>query len=59
MLVFSSSSQDSSQSLYGDTLAKNIYWKDENTLDDSAPDPRTNAFKPEKPPGFQFANFTR
>ncbi|CAG2256859.1 unnamed protein product [Mytilus edulis] len=53
------SSQDSSQSLYGDTLAKNIYWKDENTLDDSAPDPRTNAFKPEKPPGFQFANFTR
>ncbi|XP_052076485.1 piggyBac transposable element-derived protein 4-like [Mytilus californianus] len=53
------SSQDSSQSLYGDTLAKSVYWKDENTFDDSAPDPRTKAFKPEKPPGFQFANFTR
>ncbi|XP_063400067.1 piggyBac transposable element-derived protein 4-like [Mytilus trossulus] len=53
------SSQDSSQSLYGDTLAKSVYWKDENTLDDSAPDQRTNSFKPEKPPGFQFANFTR
>ncbi|CAC5357676.1 unnamed protein product [Mytilus coruscus] len=59
MYVFSSSSQDSSQSLYGDTLAKSVYWKDENTLDDSAPDPRTKTFKPEKPPGFQFANFTR
>ena len=55
----SSSSQESSQSMYGDTVAKQVYWKDDNTVDDGAPDPRSTPFKPERPAGFQFANFTR
>ncbi|VDH93637.1 Hypothetical predicted protein [Mytilus galloprovincialis] len=36
-----------------------IYWKDENSNDDGAPDPRTVQFKPNKKPGIQFGRLSR
>ncbi|XP_052097407.1 uncharacterized protein LOC127732403 isoform X3 [Mytilus californianus] len=41
------------------TNSTRIYWKDENSNDDGAPDPRTVQFKPSRKPGIQFGRLSR